>query len=218
MVARACLASKRLYTIQTAVICCETFNPTNRQQIGAYSAPGPPRRRWPGFRSRGGPGFQEAGVISPVGSCGGLQDRVDDRNEWSELRPLRSLGPHIARRRPNSGTFWKSCPGSVRKPAPPRAGSSLRQRQTVEPLRKSPPRTSPAIPLRIRLRKGSASKVAGFYSATRDRVTPPLHGLLLLRRTQFQQPCPSHQCARPGTFLHLNSCLPLKVPKRVHFH
>ena len=31
-------------------------------------------------------------------------------------------------------------------------------------------------------RKGSASKVAGFYSATRDRVMPPLRGLLLLRR------------------------------------
>ena len=28
-------------------------------------------------------------------------------------------------------------------------------------------------PVRIRLRKGSASKVAGFYSATRDRVMPP---------------------------------------------
>jgi len=54
--------------------------------------------------------------------------------------------------------------------------------QTVEPLRKSPPRTSPATPLRITLRKGSTSKVAGFYSATRDRVMPPLRGLLLLRR------------------------------------
>jgi hypothetical protein len=37
--------------------------------------------------------------------------------------------------------------------------------------------TPEAIPLRIRLRKGSASKVAGFYSATRDRVMPPLRGL-----------------------------------------
>jgi hypothetical protein len=55
----------------------------------------------------------------------------------------------------------------------------------VEPLRKSPPRTSPATPLRIRLRKGSASKVAGFYSATRDRVMPPLRGLLLRRRVHF---------------------------------
>ncbi len=29
-------------------------------------APRPPRRRWPGFRSQGGCGFQDAGVISPV--------------------------------------------------------------------------------------------------------------------------------------------------------
>src|SRR3981081_578901 len=29
-------------------------------------APYPPRRRWPGFRSRGGCGFQEAEGISPV--------------------------------------------------------------------------------------------------------------------------------------------------------
>ena len=35
-----------------------------------------------------------------------------------------------------------------------------------------------------RPRKGSASKVAGFYYATRDRVLPPLRGLLLLRRVQ----------------------------------
>src|ERR1700732_5237391 len=95
--------------------------------------------------------------------------------------------PWIAHSRaaPNSGTSWQSCLGLIRKPAPPRAGSSLRRRQTAEPLRKSPPRTSPAIPLRIRLRKGSASKVAGFYSATRDRVMPPLRGLLLHRRVQL---------------------------------
>ena len=28
--------------------------------------------------------------------------------------------------------------------------------------------------------------MAGFYSATRDRVMPPLHGLLLLRRVQVE--------------------------------
>src|ERR1700732_4352721 len=83
-----------------------------------------------------------------------------------------------------AGLRAPSYPGSIRKPAPPHAGSSLRRRQTVEPLRKSPPRTSPAIPLRIRLRKSSASKVAGFYSATRERVMPPLRGLLLHRRVQ----------------------------------
>jgi hypothetical protein len=31
-----------------------------------HDAPRPARRRWPGFRSRGGRGFQEAVVISPV--------------------------------------------------------------------------------------------------------------------------------------------------------
>src|SRR6202022_2430879 len=92
----------------------------------------------------------------------GIQDRVDDRYEQSELRPLRRLGSHIARAAPNSGTSWQSCLGSVRKPAPPRAGSSLRRRQTVEPLRKSPPRTSPAIPLRIRLEKVQPRKWPGF--------------------------------------------------------
>ncbi len=31
-----------------------------------HDAPRPPRRRWPGFRSRGGRGFQEARMISPI--------------------------------------------------------------------------------------------------------------------------------------------------------
>jgi hypothetical protein len=61
-----------------------------------------------------------------------------------------------------------------------------RRRQTFEPLRKFPSRISPAIPVRIRLRKGSASRVAKFYSATRDRVMPPPRGLILLRRVHLQ--------------------------------
>src|ERR1700732_1699429 len=105
-----------------------------------------------------------------------------------QVRASAAPEPWIAHSRaaPNSGTSWQSYPGLIRKPAPPRAGSSLRRRQTVEPLRKSPPQTSPAIPLRIRLRKGSASKVAGFYSATRDRAMPPLRGLLLHRRVHIR--------------------------------
>jgi hypothetical protein len=43
----------------------------------------------------------------------------------------------------------------------------------------------------------SASKVAGFYSATRDRVMPPLHGLLLLRRVQIIP----HRCHLPWSSL-----------------
>src|SRR5207245_8359061 len=54
--------------------------------------------------------------------------------------------PCCARSRaaPNSDTSWRSSPGSIRKPVPPPAGSSLQQKQTVEPLRKSPLQTSPA--------------------------------------------------------------------------
>src|SRR3984893_10823522 len=38
-------------------------------------APGPPRRRWPGFRSRGGRGRQEALIISPVSGWAGRASR-----------------------------------------------------------------------------------------------------------------------------------------------
>ena len=130
-------------------------------------------------------------VLKPVmsryrGKVSRIYFRADAGLEQA-ARALAAPEPWIAHSRaaPNSGTSWQSYPGSVRKPAPPHAGSSLRRRQTVEPLRKSPQRTSPATPLRIRLRKGSASKVAGFYSATRDRVMPPLRGLLLLRRVHI---------------------------------
>jgi len=83
----------------------------------------------------------------------------------------------------NIGTSWRSYPGSVQRPAPPRACSSLRQIQTVEPLRTSPLQTSSAGPPNQSPERFSP-KVAGFYSATCDRVMPPLHGLLLLRRVQ----------------------------------
>jgi hypothetical protein len=54
--------------------------------------------------------------------------------------------PCCARSRaaPNSGTSWRSSPGSIRKPVPPPAGSSPQQKQTIEPLHKSPLQTSPA--------------------------------------------------------------------------
>jgi hypothetical protein len=71
-----------------------------------------------------------------------LEDRIDDWNERSKLRQV----PCCARSRAalNSDTSWRSSPGSIRKPVPPPAGSSLQQKQTVEPLRKSPLQTSPA--------------------------------------------------------------------------
>src|ERR1700730_5086282 len=57
-----------------------------------------------------------------------LENRVDDRDQRPELRPLWSLVPHIAGRRRIAATSWQSYPGLIRKPAPPRAGSSLRRR------------------------------------------------------------------------------------------
>jgi hypothetical protein len=123
-----------------------------------------------------------------LGDLGGGKGALSGDAKY--LRETRAPAPNVCIRFFRIKAVPLSAPGqpnadrSRGHAAPPRAGSSLRRRQTVEPLRKSPPRTSPAIPLRIRLRKGSASKVAGFYSATRDRVMPPLHGLLLLRRVQ----------------------------------
>jgi hypothetical protein len=85
----------------------------------------------------------------------GIEDRVDHRNQRTAPEPW------IAHTQaaPNSGTSWKSCPGSAQSPAPPRAGSSPRRIQTNEPPHKFPPQTSPAA-LRINVRKRSAPKVA----------------------------------------------------------
>jgi hypothetical protein len=101
---------------------------------------------------------------------GGLQDRVDDRNQRPELRLLSSSKGPVpccvhSRAAPSTGTSWKSSPGSIRKSAPPRAGSSPRRIQTVEPLRTSPLQTSPAPPPNQSPERFSP-KVVGFYSAT----------------------------------------------------
>jgi hypothetical protein len=76
----------------------------------------------------------------------------------------------------NIGTSWRSYPGSVQRvsaASPLLFPSTNTNRRTAAD---SPLQTSPAAPVRIRLRKGSASKVAEFYAATRDRVMPPLRG------------------------------------------
>jgi hypothetical protein len=45
-----------------------------------------------------------------------FQDRVDDRNERSELRPLWSLGPHIAGRRRIAAHFGNRVPAQSENP------------------------------------------------------------------------------------------------------
>ena len=62
----------------------------------------------------------------------------------------------------------------------------LRRRQTVEPLRKSPPRTSPATLFDSDFEKVRPQKWPGF-TPPRSRKMPPLRGLLLHRRVQVQE-------------------------------
>jgi hypothetical protein len=84
---------------------------------------------------------------------------------------------------PNSGTSWRPSPGSIRKPVPPPAGSSPQQKQTIEPLRKSPLQTSPAaLPNQASER---VSPESGRVLLRHARKMPPLRGLLLLRRVHL---------------------------------
>jgi hypothetical protein len=69
---------------------------------------------------------------------------------------------------PNSGTSWRPYPGSIRKSAPPRAGSSPPQTQTAESPHKFQPQTS-RPPSESKSGKGQPQKVAGFYSATQPQ-------------------------------------------------
>src|SRR4029453_11289318 len=73
-------------------------------------------------------------------------DRIAARKAVFDPQPLvfPALCSAHSQAAPNSGTSWQPSPGSIRKPAPPPAGSSPQQKQTVEPLRRSPLQTSPA--------------------------------------------------------------------------
>ena len=94
-----------------------------------------------------------------------------------------------------SGSSRKMAPPSLR-PSPRRESYPVsklipaqgtwqvaRRRQTVEPLRKSPPRTSPAIPLRIRLRWfGPEKKGSPFCQVARGDCRGRGHSQPGLRR------------------------------------
>ena len=91
----------------------------------------------------------------------GLQDRVDDRNQRSELRLFRRLGPHIARWRGISAHLGDRIPAQSKDP---------RRLAPALPFDKDKPsnrcvslhRKHPRPPLRIKVRKGSAQKWPGF--------------------------------------------------------
>jgi hypothetical protein len=92
---------------------------------------------------------------------------------------------------PNSDTSLHPSPDSIQKPAPPPADSSPQQKQIVEPLRRSPPQTSPAA-LRIKVRKSSALKVARFYSATQQQYAAASWPSIAPPRTSYNEERP-HQ-------------------------
>jgi hypothetical protein len=56
-------------------------------------APRPPRRRWPGFRSRGGRGFQEAMVISPVSGSAIWSTLLFYARPAVQVSPMVTLAP-----------------------------------------------------------------------------------------------------------------------------
>ena len=123
----------------------------------------------------------------------GLQDRVDDRNQRSELRPFRLLGPHVARRRRIAAHLGDRL--SAQSENPRRLAPAL-------PLDENKPsnrcislhRKHPRPPFRIKIRKGSAQKWPGF-TPPRSRKMPPLRGLLLLRRVHVTDELRSYAAA-----------------------
>src|SRR4029453_1002801 len=97
-----------------------------------------------------------------------LEDRVDDRKGRPALRLFRVFGPHAAGRRRRAAHLDNRLP--AQSEAPRRLPPAL-------PLNKNKPSNRcvglhckhPRPPFRIKIRKGSAPKVAGFYSATQPQ-------------------------------------------------
>ena len=91
----------------------------------------------------------------------GFQDRIDYRNQRSEFRPFRWLGPHIARWRGISAHLGDRIPAQSKDPrrfAPALPFDKYKPSNCCVRLHCKHPRP----PLRIKVRKGSAQKWPGF--------------------------------------------------------
>ena len=98
----------------------------------------------------------------------GLEDRVNDRNQRSELRLFGLLGPHVARRRriaAHLGDRVSAQSENPRRLAPALSLDKNKPSNRCVSLHHKHSRP----PFRIKIRKRSASKVAGFYSATQPQ-------------------------------------------------
>src|SRR5438128_4438259 len=97
-----------------------------------------------------------------------LEDRIDDWNERSKLRPLRFLAAHVAGRRRIATHLGDRLPAQSENPCrlpPALPFNKNKPSNRCVNLHCKHPRPS----FRIKVRKGSAPKVAGFYSATQPQ-------------------------------------------------
>jgi hypothetical protein len=95
----------------------------------------------------------------------GLKNRVDDRNQRPELRPLWSLGPHITGRRRIPAHLGDRIPVKTRAASRLLFLSTNTNRRTAAYVSTANISGHPSESDR----KGSAPKVAGFYSATQPQ-------------------------------------------------
>jgi hypothetical protein len=98
-----------------------------------------------------------------------MVERSSSRRSLKEPAVRASAFPALcsahSRAAPNTGTSWRLCPSSIPKPAPALPFGKNKTTNRCISLHRKFPRP----PLRIDVRKGSAPKVAGFYSATQPQ-------------------------------------------------
>src|ERR1700730_8240461 len=131
-----------------------------------------------------------------------FQDRVDDRNERSELRPLWSLGPHIAGRRRIAAHFGNRVPAQSENPrrlAPALPFDKDKPSNRCVNLHREHPR--PSL-FESDFEKVPPRKWPGFTPPR--AIMPPLRGLLLLRRVHLRRRPRTSMGLRPRDTLYPN--------------
>ena len=118
----------------------------------------------------------------------GLEDRVDHRNQRSELRLFRLLGPHVARRRRKAAHLGDRLSAQSENPRRLAPALSLDENKPSNRCI-SLHRKHPRPPFRIKIRKRSASQVAGFYSATQPQNAAAPWPTIAPPRTMSHGPC-----------------------------
>src|SRR6201993_3852148 len=98
----------------------------------------------------------------------GLEDRMNHWNQRPELRLFRLFASHIARRHRIAAHLSDCVPAQTENPRRLTTALPLDENKTSN-RRINLHRKHPRPPFRIKIRKASASIVAGFYSATQPQ-------------------------------------------------